>query len=82
MDATIGAVLMNPWIVETHDGRPILTHYCNSLRSGDGCAVLRADISGGYSCERCGEKYFSATSPYLPDITLRLREAFQLPIAA
>lgn len=73
---------MKHWTVETLEGNPILTHYCGSLRSGDGCGILRTDISGGYSCERCGEKFVPFETTAVAHLTLRLRETMQLSAAA
>lgn len=73
---------MEKWSLDTQHSQPILTHYCELARPGEGSGELRQDLGGGYvRCNRCGEKFLPAQEPGNPRYILRLRHSSEAPVA-
>lgn len=64
---------MGRWSMDTVEGQPVLTHFCEAARPHDTQAILRQDIGGGYiRCDRCQEKFLPEAVPGNPRVILRL----------
>lgn len=73
---------MEKWSLETQHSQPILTHFCELARPGEGNGALRQDIGGGYvRCERCGDKYLPPHEPGNPRYILRFKHSSDAPVA-
>ena len=73
---------MERWSLDTQHSQPILTHYCDDARAGEGNDALRQDLGGGYvRCDRCGDKYLPPHEPGNPRIILRMKHSSEAPVA-
>lgn len=73
---------MEKWSLDLHHSQPILTHYCELARPGEGNSALRQDLGGGYvRCDRCGEKYLPPHEPGNPRYILHLKPSSEAPVA-
>ena len=73
---------MEKWTIDSRHSQPILTHYCDNARPGEGNEALRQDIGGGYvRCDRCGEKYLPAHEPGNPRLILHLKSSSDAPVS-
>ena len=73
---------MEKWSLDNQHSQPILTHYCELARSGEGNDALRQDLGGGYvRCDHCGDKYLPPLEPGNPRYILRLRHSSEAPVA-
>ena len=73
---------MEKWTIDSQHPQPILTHYCDNARPGEGNGALRQDLGGGYiRCDRCGEKYLPAQEPGNPRLILHLKPSAEAPVA-
>jgi len=72
---------MENWFLDSQHSQPILTHYCEAVRPGDGNGPLRQDLGGGYiRCERCGDKFLPPQEPGNPRYILHLRHISEAPV--
>lgn len=73
---------MEKWVLDTQHSQPILTHYCENVRSGDSSGALRQDLGGGYvRCDHCGDKYLPAQEPGNPRYIFRVKHSSEAPAA-
>ena len=73
---------MDKWFLDTQHSQPILTHYCEKAKPGEGNSALRQDLGGGYvRCDHCGDKFLPPNEPGNPRVILRLKHSSEAPVA-